>query len=393
MSGHVRRSGAGWELKFEAGVDPATGKRKTVYRSFRGTKRQAEAKLVELLNEAADGTLVDRRKETLDEFLTRWDRDWVAINVSPKTRERWNQLRVNQITPRLGGAPLQSIKPAHLAELYAVLMREGGVGGKPLAPVTAGHCHRLLRRAFGHALTWGLIQQNPAAIARPPRVPDVEVEIPSEIEISVMLKHLSERGRQLYTLGVVALATGARRGELCALCWKDFDADTRLLRIERSVETTKEEGIRVKGPKTKHGRRSISLSSLAVETLRAHWKAQGEERLGAGLGRAGPDDPIFATSDGAALRPNTLSRNWLRTTGAIGRAIGLHSLRHHHASNLIAAGVDILTVSRRLGHGSPTITLSVYGHLYPNVDDGAAQVVEAMFKRVALLEDEGARRG
>ena len=130
-------------------------------------------------------------------------------------------MRVNQITPRLGGAPLQSIKPADLAELYAVLMREGGVGGKPLA-LTAGHCHRLLRRAFGHALTWGLIQQNPAAIARPPRVPDVEVEIPSEIEISVMLKHLSERGRQLYTLGVVALATGARRGELCALCWKDF---------------------------------------------------------------------------------------------------------------------------------------------------------------------------
>ena len=358
-----------------------------------GYEAAGQAKLIELQGEAARGGLVDHSKETLGEFLARWDRDWVAINTSPKTRERWNQLRVHQIAPRLGGAPLQRIKPSHLAELYSTLMREGGVGGKPLAPVTVGHCHRLLRRALGHALTWGLIQQNPAAVARPPRVPDEEIEIPTELEIAVVLGHLRERDRQLYTLGVVALASGIRRGEACALAWKDFDADAGMLRVERSLETTKEEGLRTKGPKTKHGRRAISLSSLAIETLRAHWTIQGEERLAAGLGRAGPDDPIFAMADGSALKPNTLSRNWLRLTGAIGRPIGLHALRHHHASSLIAAGVDVLTVSRRLGHGSPTITLSVYGHLYPNADDKAAQVVEAMFKRVALLEDEGARRG
>ncbi len=393
MSGSLRQRSAGsWELKFEAPAD-ATGRRKTVYRTVKGTKRQAEARLVELQSEAARGGLVDHSRETLGEFLTRWDRDWVAINTSPKTRERWNQLRVHQIAPRLGGAALQRIKPADLAALYSTLMREGRVGGKSLAPVTVGHCHRLLRRALGHALTWGLIQQNPAAVARPPRVPDEEIEIPTESEIAAVLGHLRERDRQLYTLGVLALAAGTRRGELCALTWKDFDADAGMLRVERSLETTAEQGLRVKGPKTKHGRRAISLSHLATEALRAHWKTQGEERLAAGLGRAGPDDPIFAMADGSALKPNTLSRNWLRLTGAIGRPIGLHSLRHHHASSLIAAGVDVLTISRRLGHGSSTITLAVYGHLYPNADDKAAQVVEAMFKRVALLEDEGARRG
>ena len=103
-----------------------------------------------------------------------------------------------------------------------------------------------------------------------------------------MLGHLRERDRQLYTLGVVALGTGIRRGEACALTWKDFDAGAGMLRVERSLETTKEEGLRIKGPKTRHGRRTISLSPLAVEALRAHWKIQGEERLAAGLGRAGP---------------------------------------------------------------------------------------------------------
>jgi integrase len=154
MSGHIRRrSPNSWELKFEGGVDPATGQRKIVYRSVKGTKRQAEAKLVELLNETARGTLVDYSKETVGEFLARWDRDWVTHNVSPKTRERWTQLRINQIVPRLGDAPLQRLKASHLAELYATLMREGSVGGGPLAAKTVGHVHRRLRRALGHAVS------------------------------------------------------------------------------------------------------------------------------------------------------------------------------------------------------------------------------------------------
>jgi integrase len=393
MSGSLRqRSPGSWEVKFEAPTDPSTGRRKTIFRTVKGTKRQAEAKLVELQSEAARGALVDHSRETLGQFLARWDRGWAAINVSPKTRERWNQLRVHQVS-RLGDAPLQRIKPTHLAELYATLMREGAVSGGPLASKTVGHCHRLLRRALGHAVAWGLIPQNPAAVARPPRVVDEEIEIPTEAEIGLVLGHLREHNRLLYTLGVLALATGARRGELCALAWKDFDPDAGLLRIERSLETTTEEGLRVKGPKTKHGKRTISLPASTVVELRAHWKTQQEERLKLGLGRAAPNDPIFAMADGSPLKPNTLSRNWLRSTSAVGRPIGLHSLRHHHASNLIAAGLDVLTVSRRLGHGSPTITLSVYGHLYPRADDRAAQAIEAMFERVALLTpaDEGAR--
>jgi integrase len=99
---------------------------------------------------------------------------------------------------------------------------------------------------------------------------------------------------------------------------------------------------------------------------------------------------ILAKADGSALEPDTLSKEWLRATkAAAGRAINVHSLRHLHASNLIAAGVDVLAISRRLGHASPTITLGVYGHLYPNADDRAAQAVEALFARIARKEPRG----
>ena len=385
MSGSLRQRGVGsWELKFEAGADPATGKRKTVYRTVRGAKREAQAKLVELLNDVARGGLVDYSKETLGAFLARWQRDWAMHNASPKTRERWGQLINNQITPRLGGAAMQRIQPSHLAELYATLMREGAVGGKPLAARTVNHVHRLLHRAFGHAVTWGLIHGNPAAHARPPRVIDTEIEIPDEAEIAAVLRRLEERNRQMRVLATTALATGARRGELCGLTWRDFNAKVGTIRIERSLETTEEAGLRIKAPKTKNGRRTIDIPASAVAELQAHWKAQQEERLAFGLGRATPNDLIFAMADGSPLEPDTLSRNWLNNTlAATGRPINLHALRHHHASSLIRAGVDVLTLSRRLGHANAAITLRVYGHLYPNTDDKALQAIEAMFARVS----------
>jgi integrase len=384
VSGHIRRrSSNSFELKFEGGVDPATGRRLIKYRTFKGTKREAQAELIRLLGEASRGGLVDFSKETLGEFLVRWDRDWCAHNISAKTRERYRQMITIQIIPRLGNAPLQRVKPSHLAELYATLMREGAANGGPLAGETVAHVHRLLRRALGHALTWGSIQQNPAAIARPPRVAESEIEIASEPEIAAVLNHLEGRNKQLYVLATLELATGARRGELLALVWKDLDAKAGTLRIERSLETTADEGLKIKSPKTKHGRRTLGIPASTVEALRAHWRAQGEGRLALGLGRATPADLIFSAWDGSPLKPDSLSKTWLRATeAATGRPINLHSLRHHHASNLIAAGADILTVSRRLGHASATLTLNVYGHLYPSADDKAVQAIEAMFKRV-----------
>jgi integrase len=384
MSGSIRqRSPGSWEVKLEAGVDPATGRRRTIFRTVRGTKREAQARLVTLLNEAAGGGLVDYSKETVAGFLNRWLRDWAAHHASPKTRSRWGQLIDNQVMPRLGGAQMQKIKPAHLTEFYSVLMREGAVSGKPLAAQTVHHVHRLLHRAFGFAVTWEVIRDNPAAHASPPPVADKEIEIPTESEIVAILEHLAKRNRQMHALAIVALATGARRGELCALIWADFDAKAGALRIARSLETTNEEGLRVKSPKTRNGRRTIDIPLSAVVELQAHWGRQQEERLSLGLGRATPDDLIFAMPDGSPLEPDTLSRNWMNNTlAATGRAINLHSLRHHHASSLVRAGVDILAVSRRLGHAKASITLNVYAHLCPDADDKAALALEAMFKRV-----------
>jgi integrase len=372
-------------LKFDLGIDPVTGRRGTRYASLKGTKRDAQAKLTELLSEHARGVLVDPSKETLSAFLDRWNRDWATNNVSPKTRERYIQLISNQIKPNVGAMPIQKIRATHLNELYAKLMLSGSIAGGPLAALTVGHVHRLLRRVFGHAAEWGVITTNPVAVVKPPRVAQPEIEIIREDEVRLVLDTLCARNPSLYAIATTALATGMRRGELCALRWKDVALETGIVRVERSLEQTAT-GLRFKEPKTKRGRRAINIPGATVAVLRAHWKASQEHRLALGMGRSSPDDLVFPMWDGSPRKPNTLSNDWLRASAVIGRRISLHALRHTHASGLIAAGIDILTISRRLGHANPSVTLGVYGHLYGNTDDKAAQAVEAMFARIGKGE-------
>jgi integrase len=178
---------------------------------------------------------------------------------------------------------------------------------------------------------------------------------------------------------MLALATGARRQELLALRIGDFDPGSRTLRVERAVEQTKA-GLRIKPPKTKHGRRTISLPGTVANELRAHIVRLQQQRLSLGMGRAMDDDLLFPRWDGKLRSPHWLTQKFAQVTADLKiERVTFHSLRHTHASQLIASGVDVLTISRRLGHGSPTITLAVYGHLFGNTDARAAEIMEAAF--------------
>jgi integrase len=267
---------------------------------------------------------------------------------------------------------LQKVQPADIAALYAALIRED------LAPRTVRMVHTALHRALGQAKAWGVIRDNPAEVAKPPKAPDRETPMLQPDQAAVLLERL--RGKPLYLLASLALGTGMRRNELLGLRWGDVDLDAGRLTVEQALEQTATHGIRTKGPKTKHGRRTISLPAHLVTELRHHWREQQEQRLGMGLGKAPDSAPVFAAADGGHLSPNAITKAWPVAMAAIGMpAVTLHSLRHTHASMLINAGLDILTISRRLGHSSPTITLNVYGHLIHGGDDRAAQIMDAAF--------------
>jgi integrase len=274
MKGHIReRSPGRWAIILDI-HDPQTGKRRRKWHAFRGSKKEARIECSRLITEMDAGAYVEHDKKCLNDFLDTWERDWMATNVSPKTGERYSELLRGYVRPHIGKKAMQAIRPEDLNRLYAELHQH-------LAPRTVRHVHRLLHRVFGHATKWGNIKRNVVSLVDAPKVPASEAAVLQLTEIPTMFTAL--RGRVWFPIAVVALGTGMRRGELCALRWQDVDLDGAKLQVERSLEQTRK-GLRFKSPKSARGRRSISLSPAVVAELRAHWKAQQEERLSLGLG-------------------------------------------------------------------------------------------------------------
>jgi integrase len=313
-----------WRLRYRVG-----GRRYT--KSFHGTKRAAQTELRRLLNSADDGQHVAPDKVTLADYLRGWlDSD---SGLSPKTLERYCELAEQQIIPHLGAMLLQNLRPAQVGSWHATLLKAGGMNGRPLSARTVGHAHRVLHRGLERALSLELVGRNVAHAIRPPKVADTEIASLTAEQIGDVLARLD--GHPLHPIVALALGTGMRRGEICALAWGAVDLDAAVLRVERSLEETKA-GLRFKAPKTRRGHRLLSLPPTVVEIMRAHQRRQAEQRLVLGLGRAGPDDLVFARPDGSPLSPDNLSRDWRRTAKTRGLPLVMfHALRHSSASALI----------------------------------------------------------
>ena len=299
-------------------------------------------------------------------------------DLAPKTLERYRELAERQIIPTLGAVALQKLRPSAVQQWHGTILKTGGKDGRPLSARTVGHAHRVLHRALQRAVENETLSRNVASAISPPKVEAGEVEILDVHQVSVMLHKLA--GHELYTIAALALATGMRRGELLGLQLGDVDLDAASLKVDRSLEETAA-GLRFKAPKTKHGRRTISLPPSAISVLRDHRVRQLERRLALGLGRPSAETLVFSNLDGSPLSPRKLSREWLRVCVALGSPpVMFHALRHTHASALISAGLDVVAISRRLGHANPTVTLNVYAHLFVRTDTAAATAIEAVFR-------------
>jgi integrase len=373
MKGHIERRGeTSWRLIFDLGKDAVTGRRRTQRVTFHGTKREAQRRLTQVLADVGQGRYVEPAKLLVGDYVKERIDIWSdSGSIGGRTTERYKQLLKCQVRPHIGGKALQALSVGDVERWHATLRASG------LAQQTILNAHRVLSKTLRDAMRHGLVVKNVASLegARPPRVERAEIEIIPNVRIGEVLSKM--RGRAPYPKVVVALFTGLRRGELLALRWGDVDLTGKTLRVRQALEETRT-GVKVKATKTRAGRRDIDLPDIVVEVLRDHRKDLLELRMRLGAGKLGDDDLVFPALDGGPQRPSNLSGDWREAVEVLQLPkVTFHALRHTHASQLIDSGLDVVRISKRLGHADPSITLKIYAHLFKSGDRSASAAINA----------------
>lgn len=380
MRGHLRRRGSAWELRVFAGRDPVSNRKTYRTRSFRGSKRDAEAALAKFVLEVGGGghAALDT---TVGELIRQWF-ELARADLSPSTVRGYERSINSYILPKLGNVPLDRLRVSQIDRFYAELREGGGEHGGPLATATVRQVHAVLRRALQQGVRWGWTETNPATLASPPRVRNRQIESPDPIAVVRLIEAARTTNPDLATFLHVAVTTGARRGELCGLHWNSIDFEAGTVIIARSVIEGSKGAILEKDTKT-HAVRRVAVDTTTIQILREH-QVRCRARAEA-CGTLLPSTAyVFSRSpDGAApWVPNEVTKAYISVRKSIGlQSIRLHDLRHFAATRLLAAGIPVRTVSGRLGHSNASSTLGVYAHFLVESDRDAADTLEELLKR------------
>jgi integrase len=301
----------------------------------------------------------------------------IATLVSyEKTLHRWASLFGKKL-------PLASLSVLHV-EAGMTAMLKGGADQKPLSARSVRLARTVLGTALQAAKRWKLRVDNPAMDSEAPKSTtgvSRRSKAFSEQEVaSLLVAARSDSGAKLFhgveCAVILLLSTGLRRGEFLGVRWTDLNTEAGTLRISRTV-VTKANGeplIREGGAKTFGSLRTLALSPVTLEALRKHRIAQSELALSLGREFDRSHGLIFPEWTGRPMWPATITARFVRLNrmaGIKGRP-ALHAFRHTHATSLLAAGVDLATIAERLGHSTPTTTLSFYSHTDKTKDRAAA---------------------
>ena len=355
-------------------IDSA-GKERQIWR-----KAESKSHAKELAREIeqqikSQGTESFEHHGTLDEYLDRWLTSQVQ-SVSERTLEdARGYLRIH-VRPVLGKKKLSSLRPLDVQKVVDVMK------GKGLSPRTVKHAHSILSKALNQAVKWKILVSNPARY----------VDLPKQVRREMKCLTPEEAGRFLDAcegtrFGLVfeiALVSGMRPEEFLALQWSDLDFKKHTVTVQRVIVWKRwKKGWYFAEPKTAKSRRTIPLPPYLMQKFQEHRRSQLEFKLKQGEKYKNEHNLVFTSELGTPVSLRNLERRHFKPLLVKAELpnIRLYDLRHSCATLLLAAGENPKVVAERLGHSNIVMTLEVYSHVLPTMQQSATDKLAAILKR------------
>jgi integrase len=386
MAGQIiKRGDSIWLCRVFLGRNGA-GKRQYLNHTVHGTKKDAQQWLTATLRNQDVGMAVAVSSKSVASFLNQWLENAKKGSLKTKTFNDYRDLLERHITPRVGRISLGKLTTLDLQGVYNQMKVDG------LSPRTIQYTHMILGQALKQAVIWKLLTFNPNSGVELPRQEHREMQVlnPEQSRRLLAVATLDDEGHwgALFSL---ALTTGMRPTEYLALKWADLDLEKKVVSVKRSVAFAPDGTWVFSDLKTKRSRRIIKLQSNVTATLKKHKVTQEQRR------RNSKDwvhhDLVFSTRMGTPIERNNLKRVLRRLIDKANEDveaedrklpyIRLYDLRHTCATLGLSAGVSVKVIAEMLGHANIALTLNVYSHVLPHMQDDAAERMEA------LLTDSG----
>jgi integrase len=349
------------------------GRRKVFYSD---TQKEAIKKLKKASQEQEKGTLTVGPQHTVAQYLDYWLSVYKQ-KIRPRTYERYEKIIRLHLVPALGKIKLDKLLPQHLQSLYTKKLEEG------LSANTVLVIHGMLHKALRSAMRWGILGQNVCDRVDIPRKTTFEIHPLTPKQVQDFIEAV--QGHPNEALFILAIATGMRRGEIAGLKWQDVDLERGTLQVQRAltrVPTSMGGGYQEAEPKTERSRRSIILPDFAIRALKVHRERQEVIKQNAGV-LWQEHNYVFSTSVGEHIHPDhdilEAFKRLLKNAGL--PDIRFHDLRHSSATMLLSMGVHPKIVQERLGHHDIGMTMDIYSHVLPNMQEDAAKKLNDMMDR------------
>ena len=357
---HVRDQNR-WNVKVFAGRD-AKGKKRYVSKVVYGSKKDANAMLLDLLHKKSRRQLPRRSSLTYEQLVESWLAQ--KTDVSPRTHNGYKQLLERHVLPSLGHKRVSSLRHEDFSLLYAAMadgthLKKGEPANskpRPLKSRTVRLTHVAVMQSLAHAVTTSVLVQHPVGkikFSKPDSKERTHIA-PGDLSKFVEACEHSEYG----VFYLLLVHTGLRPGEACALMWEDINFERLEVKVTKTVTRHADGQPRITTPKTKRSMRKVAMMKELADALMRHRHLQvqlGHTALG----------HVFTNRSGGMLKPWTFNKRDLRrtaTAAGIASPVSLYTLRHTFATSHLDTGTPLKQVSAWMGHSSIVQTGDTYMH-------------------------------